>query len=218
MTYDVSIIICVFNHEKWIERCLRSILNQNYVSSKNYEAVVVNDASSDASLEVINKFRSEPNITIIDNDTNLGLPTSINKAIKISTGRYIVRVDSDDYIQRNFVHLMQIYLDMNRFYQAVCVDYLVVDEFEEVIRRENAMSNEIACGIMFRRECLFDIGLYNEDYKMREGHDLRRRFNQKFKMGHLELPLYKYRDHESNRTKSKDIKNFDEKLLDDHGS
>ena len=36
-------------------------------------------------------------------------------------------------------------------------------------------------------------------------------------MGHLELPLYKYRDHESNRTKSKDIKNFDEKLLDDHG-
>ena len=74
------------------------------------------------------------------------------------------------------------------------------------------MSNEIACGIMFRRECLFDIGLYNEDYKMREGHDLRRRFNQKFKMGHLELPLYKYRDHESNRTKSKDIKNFDEKI------
>ena len=105
MTYDVSIIICVFNHEKWIERCLRSILNQNYVSSKNYEAVVVNDASSDASLEVINKFRSEPNITIIDNDTNLGLPTSINKAIKISTGRYIVRVDSDDYIQRNFCSL-----------------------------------------------------------------------------------------------------------------
>ena len=181
MSYDVSIIICVYNHEKWIERCVRSILNQNHRTNKNFEAIIVNDASTDASLEIINKFNNEPNITIIDNKKNLGLPASINQAIKLSTGRYIVRVDSDDYIQRNFIYFMQTFLDMNRFYQAVCVDYLVVNEFEEVLRRENAMKKEIACGIMFRRECLFDIGLYNEEYKMREGHDLRRRFNKKFK-------------------------------------
>ena len=67
MSYDVSIIICVYNHEKWIERCVRSILNQNHRTNKNFEAIIVNDASTDASLEIINKFNNEPNITIIDN-------------------------------------------------------------------------------------------------------------------------------------------------------
>ena len=56
---------------------------------------------------------------------------------------------------------------------------------------------------MFRRECLFELGLYNEKFKMREGHDLRKRFlENNFNLGHLELPLYKYRKHDTNRTKN----------------
>ena len=128
-----------------------------------------------------------------------------------------MRVDSDDYVQRSFLYHLKFFLDYNRYYQAVCVDYLKVDENEEVISRENGSVNEIACGVMFRRECLFDIGLYNENYKMREGHDLRRRFEKEFKIGHLELPLYKYRDHADNRTKSELVKDFDEKLNTEHG-
>ena len=59
---------------------------------------------------------------------------------------------------------------------------------------------------MFRRECLFELGLYNEKFKMREGHELRIRFKKyNFKLGHLELPLYKYRKHQTNRTKNKKI-------------
>ena len=56
---------------------------------------------------------------------------------------------------------------------------------------------------MFRKECLFDIGLYNEKFKMREGHELRTRFEKKFKIGRLEFPFYKYRKHELNRTNDK---------------
>ena len=73
------------------------------------------------------------------------------------------------------------------------------------------MKKQIACGIMFRKECLFDIGLYNTEFSMREGHELRIRFEKKFKIGRLEFPMYKYRFHSNNRTiKNKNtLKKFD---------
>ncbi len=214
---SVSVIVCTYNHDKWIERCLRSILNQEIIASDDFEIILVDDASVDSTPEVLKKFLLEKNLTVIRNELNIGLPSSINKAMRVSNGRYIVRVDSDDYVQRSFLYHLKFFLDYNRYYQAVCVDYLKVDENEEVISIENGSINEIACGVMFRRECLFDIGLYNENYKMREGHDLRRRFEKEFKIGHLELPLYKYRDHADNRTKSELLKDFDEKLNTEHG-
>ena len=182
---SVSIIVCTYNHGKWIERCLRSLLNQNFIESDDFEIILVDDCSQDSTSEVLSKFSEEKNLKIIANKENIGLPASINKAMQESKGRYVVRVDSDDYVQRSFLYHMKFYLDFNRHYQAVCVDYLKVDENEEVLSRGNGMIEEIACGVMFRRECLFDIGLYNEDYSMREGHDLRRRFLKEFKLGHL---------------------------------
>ena len=66
---------------------------------------------------------------------------------------------------------------------------------------------------MFRKECLFDIGLYNPKFKMREGHEMKIRFEKKHKIGHLNLPLYKYRFHGKNRTKNlKVLGKYDKKL------
>ena len=73
----------------------------------------------------------------------------------------------------------------------------------DLIKKVNCFEEEIACGLMFRKECLFEVGLYNNKFKMREGHDLRKRFEEKFSIGHLNIPLYKYRFHEKNRTKNK---------------
>ena len=216
-TRSISVIVCTYNHDKWIERCLRSILNQEIINKDDYEIILVDDFSQDSTQKVLEKFNDEKNLRIIKNQKNIGLPASINTAMQVSTGRYIVRVDSDDYVQRYFLYHMKFFLDYNRHYQAVCVDYLRVCENEEVFDRGNALKDEIACGVMFRRECLFDIGLYDEKYSMREGHDLRRRFLKRFKLGHLELPLYKYRDHADNRTKNTDtLKDFDDKLNADH--
>ena len=210
---SISVIICAYNHDKWIERCLRSVLNQEIISKENFEIIFVDDCSEDSTETILKKFEKEENLTFIKNDKNIGLPASINKAMQDSSGRYIVRVDSDDYVQRTFLYHMKIFLDFNRHYQAVCVDYLKVNQNEEVIERKNALEDEIACGVMFRKECLFDIGLYNEKFTMREGHELRKRFEEKFKIGHLELPLYKYRDHPDNRTKDKEsLKKYDKKL------
>ena len=210
---SVSVIICAYNHEKWIERCIRSVLNQEIISKEDYEIIFVDDCSEDSTQEILKKFKKEKNLISLKNKKNLGLPASINKAMQDSSGRYVVRIDSDDYVQRTFLYHMKFFLDFNMHYQAVCVDYLKVNQNEEVIERKNALEEQIACGVMFRKECLFDIGLYNEKFTMREGHELRKRFEEKFKIGHLELPLYKYRDHPDNRTKNdKKLRKFDKKL------
>jgi len=142
------------------------------------------------------------------------LSLSINKGIKKAQGRYIVRVDSDDYVSRDFLYIIKLFLDLNREYQAVAVDYFKVNDKEQILEKLDCYKNQIACGILFRKECLIDIGLYDKKFKMREGHDLRKRFEKKFKIARLNIPLYKYRSHLENRTnKKKVLKRFDKMLI-----
>ena len=71
----------------------------------------------------------------------------------------------------------------------------------------------VLLGILFRKECLIDIGLYDKKFKMREGHELRKRFEKKFSIARLNIPLYKYRSHSNNRTqKKKVLKKYDKML------
>ena len=210
---DISVIVSCYNHDKWIERCLRSLNHQRFIEETEYEIVLVNDGSTDNTVEVLKNLSVIQNLRIVTNETNLGLPTSLNKAVQIALGRYIVRVDSDDYVHRQFLHTMKFFLDTNRSYQAAAVDYVKVNEAEESSKQINCFDEQIACGIMFRKECLFDIGLYDESFKMREGHDLRARFLKKFRIARIELPLYKYRDHAGNRTKDLDtLEKYDSRL------
>ncbi|MDB2515433.1 glycosyltransferase family 2 protein [Candidatus Pelagibacter bacterium] len=208
---DISVIICCYNHDKWIERAIRSVLNQSYVQQSDIEIILVNDASKDNTKKIIKLLKGIPNLKVINNKKNIGLPKSINKAIVMSLGRYVVRLDSDDYFSRNYLYISRFFLEMNREYQAVATDYIKVDDKEKELEKVNCLKEQIACGVMFRKECLFDIGLYNDKFKMREGHELRIRFEEKFKIGRLEFPMYKYRIHNSNRTntKKKILKKYD---------
>lgn len=211
---DISVIVCSYNHSRFLERCIRSLNHQVHIDQKAYEIIVVDDGSTDDTNRILDNFSHIPNLRIIKNEKNVGLPTSLNKAIKSARGRYIVRVDSDDYVSRQFLYITMLFLDANRQYQAVATDYSIVDEFENFIRKVNCFEEEIACGIMFRTECLFEIGLYDENFKMREGHELRKRFVEKYKMARLEFPFYKYRNHQSNRTKNKiEVEQYDKKLI-----
>lgn len=211
---EISIIVCSFNHEQWIERCLRSLINQKIVKQENYEILIVNDNSKDNTQKILKKYENIKNLKIINNTKNLGLPSSINKAIHESSGRYIVRVDSDDYVDRYFLFLLYYFLNNNREYGAVSCDYVLVNDMEELLQKKDSSKDEIACGIMFRREALINIGLYNKNFSMREGHELKKRFEKKYEIGRIPFPLYKYRKHSTNRTKNiKLLKKFDKKLV-----
>ena len=216
----VSVLISVFNQEKFIGRCLRSLISQT-LDKELYEVIVIDDASTDKTKFALELFNDPKKslIKIIHNDINIGLPASINRAIKIAKGDYIVRVDSDDWVGQDFLKFMYSFLENNSYMDALACDYVVTNEKEEPIERRNCSENPIACGIIFRKEQIIDIGLYDEDFLFNEDKDLRIRFQKKFKIHRLELPLYRYRRHKTNMTNNLELHDkFEKKLMKKHGS
>ena len=206
----VSVIIPVYNQERYISRCLRSITEQT-IPKNLFEIVVINDGSTDNTKKILSNFESE--IILIENKENMGLPYSLNKGIKKSKGSLIVRLDADDYVNENFLLILKEYLVTNSYLDAVASDYYLVDNEENILSREDCKINPIACGIMFRIEQLIDIGLYDESFLSREEEDFRFRFEKKYKIKKIELPLYRYRKHNDNMTNNKLRMDFFEKKL-----
>ena len=210
----ITVIVCAYNQGSWLTKCLKTLINQKKLFKKDYEIILVNDASEDSTDKVFKKFKHIKYLRYIKNKINLGLPKSINIAIKKSKGKFVVRVDADDFVDVNFLQLTRNFLENNPKYQAVAVDYFKVDEKNLLIKKINCEKKEIACGVMFIKKRLYEIGLYNELFKMREGHELKKRFLKKFKIGRLPLPLYNYRQHKNNRTKNLKELNIFNKMMD----
>ena len=214
----VSVIIAAYNQEKYIGRCLRSLLQQN-LSNDLYEIIIVNDASDDRTSYALDLF-CDPRksiIKVINNKNNLGLPSSLNKAIKFSDSKYIVRVDSDDWVSKDFLKILYTFLENNSYMKAIACDYTITNDKEEILERKNCHNDPIACGIMFRKEKILEIGLYDENFYWHEDKDLRIRFEKKYKIHRLELPLYRYRKHSSNMTNNQNSVNlYNQKLKEKH--
>ena len=153
-----SIIITCFNREKFISRCIRSALNQLDVDRSQYEVIVVDDKSTDGSLKKIKEFNNI--ITTIHNKKNMGLSYSRNLGIKKSKGKYIMMLDSDDYISQFYLHFMGSFLDFNKSWKAVACDYDKVNELDNISKRFYFNKHPIACGILYRRRSILKIGLY----------------------------------------------------------
>lgn len=97
----VSIIIPVYNVEKYLRRCLNSILSQTY---KHLEIIIINDCSPDNSEDIIQEFcKQDSRIHYLKNDVNLGLGKSRDRGISVATGAYIMFVDSDDFIHHTTI-------------------------------------------------------------------------------------------------------------------
>ncbi len=211
----ISVIIPVFNGEKYIGRCLRSLLSQS-IYQKEFEIILINDGSYDNTEYALKLFQGGI-IRVISNKENLGLPYSLNKGINESNGEYLVRVDADDYVNKDFLLILKKFLDMNPQMDAVSCDYELIDFEEKVISVENSIKNPIGCGIMFRKKQLIEIGMYDPKMKINEEKDLFIRFSKKYTIHRIELPLYRYRKHEENMTNDIfKINEYDKKLKNKH--
>ena len=99
-------------------------------------------------------------------------------------------------------------MSKNLHIDAIACDYNIIDDNETLISRKNCMEDPIACGILFNTRQIVDIGLYDETFQIWEEKDLRIRFLEKHSIYRLELPLYRYRKHESNITNNKKKSDF----------
>lgn len=100
----LTIAIPVYNVEKYLKRCLDSLVNQNYFSK---EIIIINDGSKDGSLEIIKEYEKEYSFIRLIDQPNAGLAAVRNRCIKEARGRYISFIDSDDYVLDGlYEHLM----------------------------------------------------------------------------------------------------------------
>lgn len=126
----VSIVIPIYNAEKYLRRCLDSTLTQTY---SNIEVVCVNDGSTDNSLNILKDYQSKDSrIKIIDKE-NAGVSAARNDGIRQSKGDYIIFIDADDWIEKNTV---EVSLEYTIKYNAEHVRYAYVQEFNDSKRRK----------------------------------------------------------------------------------
>ena len=119
---EVSVIVPVFNIGQYLEKCIKSLINQSIFD--NMEIILVNDGSTDKSADICNAYSREyENITLYEQD-NSGVSAARNAGIKLAKGKYIGFVDGDDYVEADFFESMlgEIKQDDN---QLVVFDYFI---------------------------------------------------------------------------------------------
>ena len=112
----VSIIVPIFNAEIYLERCLNSLVNQNY---SNIEILLINDGSIDSSRKICESFMERDKRIILFNNKNMGVSYSRNFGMQNCTGDFVTFVDSDDYVSNDYI--------------SILIDYQVKDDYDIVI-------------------------------------------------------------------------------------
>lgn len=152
----ISIIIPVYNAEKYLRECINSIVNQTY---ENIEIITINDGSSDSSLEVLNNYSKEDKRIKVYTKQNGGVSSARNFALKKAKGDYIMFVDSDDYLTNNNV-LQELVdnldeCDVIRFENFNLINYNLTEN-----KQIYKLKNEYKSGIDFINLVLKDIDTY----------------------------------------------------------
>jgi glycosyltransferase involved in cell wall biosynthesis len=197
---EISVIVCNYNNSQFLSRCIRSAINQSF-NKNEYEVVVVDDCSTDDSIGILTRFSDK--ITIIQNENNMGLAESCNKAVALAESKFCFFLDADDYIGKNVLSIQHDFVSHNKDYMdAVSCDYLEVDTRENVLRRRNGESYPIRCGTMYYTDHLLRLGPYDKSVP-REDIDFRERFLKSGKyIYNVPIPYYRYTQHNSSITKN----------------
>jgi len=216
----ISVVLSVYNAEKYLAEAIESILNQSY---ENFEFIIINDGSTDRSLEVINSY-DDQRIVCISRD-NRGLITSLNEGIEQSKGKYIARMDADDIsLPKRFeeqVKFMEKNLDIGICGTAVIMfgedmknTLWKLASNDQTIRTELLFSSSLAHPtIMIRRAVLVENSLhYNEDFVHAEDIELWTNMAKYTKFANLKIPLLKYRVVENSISRKAD-KNSEQRYL-----
>ena len=175
----VSVVMSVFNVDMYLEKSIKSILNQ---SLENFEFIIINDCSNDKSLEIIKKYQnSDDRIILLNNERNLGLPKSLNNGLEIARGKYIARQDADDISLKERLLIQYQFLEKHQDIFLIGSSAIIINEKEIPIKISKTETNPNRIGkllknssciyhptIMFRNEQKYyrDKFEYSQDYDL----------------------------------------------------
>ncbi|WP_283699688.1 glycosyltransferase family 2 protein [Clostridium perfringens] len=124
----ITVIVPVYNSEKYVERCIKSILDQSHT---DFELILIDDGSSDSSLAILQEYAKKDSRIRVIYQSNCGPGIARNRGLEIATGEYVVFVDSDDIIDKNYL----LYLSAKSA-DIVFIDVNQVDEDLNILKRE----------------------------------------------------------------------------------
>jgi glycosyltransferase involved in cell wall biosynthesis len=200
----VSVLMPVYNGEKYLIAAVNSILNQNY---ENIELIIINDGSVDSTEKIISKYK-DSRIIYIKNEKNLGLVQTLNNGFNLCKGKYIARMDCDDisfterlakqvnFMESNIEYGMcgTQYVHLNTSRQPHKIGAQLISDFE-IKLGINSLNCFCHGAIMFRTTFLKENKLnYLQEYSPYEDYELWTRITQMTKVANLSEVLYAYMD------------------------
>ncbi len=210
MKPKISVVLPVYNGEDRVSKSIESIIAQDY---DNWELIVVNDCSTDGTLDVVKKYaEADSRIRVISNDVNSKLPRTLNNGFKCVTGEYLTWTSDDNAYKENAFSTMVEYLNNHPDVDMVYTDFNVVDldgtyrwtknTFEpEEMKYQNAVG---AC-FMYRKSLADKIGEYDPELFLAEDYEYWIKAYLNGHLQHLSVNLYNYGWHDKSLTLTKRI-------------
>jgi len=209
----VTIYITNHNYGMYLKQSVESVLAQTY---QNFELFIIDDGSTDGSREIIETYQGHPNISIIF-QKNKGLLFSNNIAMRSAQGKYLMRLDADDFLAPEAIEKMCELLEQDERLGLIFPDYFYTDAQGNVVAREQRHNFRTDVSLydipahgactMIRLSALRAIGGYNELFTCQDGYQLWIQFIKRYHVNNINEPLFYYRRHETNLT------NKEEKIL-----
>lgn len=209
----VSVIMPVYNSEKYITISVNSILNQSYT---NFEFIIIDDASTDETFNKLLEFKKkDKRIILVKNKKNEGVTRSLNKAIKEVRGKYTIRMDADDWSYPDRLKLQVELMENNPdvvvsgSYVEICNSKLKMKNLrqyhldDETIRKHIFRYSPFAHPATIWKTKVLKINLYNEVIIVSQDYELYFRVGKMGKFMNLDKPLLKLRMHNNSVSASK---------------
>ncbi|MGA1868152.1 MAG: glycosyltransferase [bacterium] len=206
---EVTVLMPVYNGARFLYEAIESILNQSF---EDFDFLIINDASTDRSADIINSYR-DPRIRVIHNHTNLKIAATLNKGIKLAFGEYIARMDCDDISLPQRLEKQFNFMENNPEIDILGTNLIRIDEDGHVFDKQPQLyptSPGIIRWMIFFRCCIQhptvmmrkrifqELGGYNPDIFHVEDYDLWLRASFTCKMANLPDKLIMYRIHNEN--------------------
>lgn len=199
----ISVILPVYNAEKYIAESIKSILDQTF---RDFEFIIINDGSKDKSEEIILSFKDERIVYI--SQQNIGLAATLNKGIEVAKGSYIARQDNDDISFKERLRIQYEFLEKNKGIDLVGASAEIIDEKGQPTGRfhRHETSNDclkffllfdnpfVHSAVMFRKATVQKIGGYNTSKEIFEDYNLWSRIARVSGVSNVPDVLLKYRE------------------------
>lgn len=210
----LSVLMPVFNSERFVAEAIESILNQTF---KDFEFLILDDASTDKSFEIIKDFeKKDPRIKVYQNEKNLGVVASRNKLIELSKSKYIAWLDSDDIALENRLEKQVNFLEEHPEIGMVGAWLIKSDKSgkklmiwpmetnPDKLQVELFFHSPFSTVVMIRKSALPE-KLYDSRFPVAEDYDLYCRIAEKNSVANLGIPLLKYRENSASLSHITDI-------------